>query len=119
LCLIAEGIALHARGEAATDPLTGQVVSLISLDGILEPDTIWLYECFSYERLHTYLEEGPHPVVEDMRSTLVWGGGTMVVSGLVSGFSYGSLGDPGLSLIPVLSIICCGGSLSFSLIGYI
>ena len=42
----------------------------------------------------------------------------MVVSGLVSGFSYGSLGDPGLSLIPVLSIICCGGSLSFSLIGY-
>merc|ERR1712216_404074 len=53
-----------------------------------------------------------------MRRALAAGLFILISSALVAGFSYQFLGDPGLSLMPVLPIIFCGAPLSFTCIAF-
>jgi len=114
---ITQGIAIHKAGLPAEDPITGQLLSLVDpVAQELDPSLMWLFEYFSYDMWHRILEKGPLPALWATRRLLILGLLVFISSTFVSAYFYKNLGDPGLSLIPVLSIIACGSSMSFTLV---
>ena len=111
---IARGIAKHMNGEAAEDPLTGEMVKLLKLTPEQEA-TVWYFENFNINDLKNLLgKDGATPIVKRMAWLTFCGAGAMVVSlGLVGGF-FSQLQDPKISIIPILAIICFGTSMCFT-----
>ena len=103
---ILEGIQRHARGDKATDPLTG-VVLAPPRGRSVDEDTGWFLDHFSAGELRRFAERGRGIIVRDVllaaaASLAVCGGAALFVAARVTSFAV----DPGP--LPVLAVVVAG-----------
>lgn len=103
---ILHGIALHRRGEAATDPLTG-VVLPPPLERPVDETTGWFLDHFSVRELNRFLERGAPAIVGDVWRAAAGALAVCVAAALlVAGHVESLQVDPGP--VPVLAIVAAG-----------
>ena len=104
---ISRGIALHALGHAATDPVTGVLVPCPSLEPP-EEAALWAFESFSQHELELFRALGPGALT---RHSLRWAQGSAAFAaamlGVVGG-TFSLLSHRRLSVLPVLAVILLG-----------
>ncbi|MDD9938819.1 MAG: MFS transporter [Myxococcales bacterium] len=110
--LIRDGIAKHAAGEAALDPITGEMLPPPGQREVDE-DTGWFLDNFSRRELGAYLKRKTQPVTSVLVAMLASAGlcalGVVLAVQTVPGFDR----DPGP--IPSLCIVLAGLSLAATL----
>jgi GPH family glycoside/pentoside/hexuronide:cation symporter len=106
--LIREGIARHARGESATDPITGKLVPPVG-KGTVDDDTGWFLDTFSIRELRAYAR-GSLPMFSVLACCAASLGlmvaGVLITIATVPSFTV----DPGP--IPALAIVASGSGLT-------
>ena len=102
------GIAAHGRGEAATDPITGQRVDPPDDRG-LDEDTGWFLDHFSIGELKRALGAGPRRAARLRRDTRVALAGSLLIllaAGAGTAMLFDLAGQPGIG---ALSLVLLGG----------
>lgn len=109
---IREGVARHARGEDAEDPITGRLLPPPNRRTIDE-DSAWFLDFFSKRELRAYVERGASPLL----SVCAWTGGCTLLTGAATAFAIGRVPgfdrDPGP--VPSLAFLVAGGALAGAL----
>lgn len=108
------GIAAHAAGEGADDPVTGRRVRLMDAGSDRARADVWRYECFSARLLDILLETGSSRAL--VRSTAAHVGAaaaSLACCLAATGATARLVGDARLSVFPVLGAIFSGASLSY------
>jgi len=110
---IAEGIIKHNAGEAAVDPITGEMCELLVLTE-KEASMVWTYENFHQDDLQALLKDRKAHPIQCSMSILVAIGVALVavLMGMVGG-TFTMLEDAALSIIPLLSVIFLGMAICF------
>jgi len=103
---ILEGIRCHARGETATDPLTGRRLPPPNRRAVDE-ETGWFLDHFSPGELRRTLRSGPERVIRDVwlaaaAAIAVCGGSVAIAASRVTSFEV----DPGP--VAVLAVVAAG-----------
>jgi GPH family glycoside/pentoside/hexuronide:cation symporter len=103
---ILDGIGRHARGETATDPLTGEALPPPASRSVDEA-TGWFLDNFSQRELRRFLQIGQRSIVRDVRSAAgmsiaICASALLMVAVRVTSFEI----DPGP--VPVLAIVASG-----------
>lgn len=112
---ISSGIELHSSGASALDPITGRMIGVLMLSP-QEADALWKYEYFSFKDLSIFLTQGHQPLVASMRKLTLICLTSFTLGAILSITMYPQLNNAGLSIIPVISIIVCGISLTGTLV---
>jgi GPH family glycoside/pentoside/hexuronide:cation symporter len=108
---ILEGVALHNRGEAALDPLTGMMVSPPKRRQV-EDDAGWFLDYFSAGELKRYLAHGASQPVGDVTRAAVVSIGVSAISIAYVLHRVSSLrSDPGA----VVSLIVVAAGIAFAI----
>jgi hypothetical protein len=107
---IRDGIAAHAKGQAAIDPLTGATV-LPPRSRAVDEDTGWFLDHFTHRELASYLAHGSGWLLARvwfaaLASLAVCGGATLLAAERVTSLDA----DPGA--IAVLAIVTAGFALA-------
>lgn len=111
---IQAGIAAHAAGRGADDPVTGRRVRLLDAGGDRARADVWRYECFSAKLLDMLLETGSARSL--VRSTAVHVAAaalSLTACLAATGATARHVGDAKMSVFPVLGAIFSGASLSY------
>jgi GPH family glycoside/pentoside/hexuronide:cation symporter len=107
---IRRGIARHARGESAEDPLTGTVLPPVG-EREVEEETSWLLDHHSPGELRRALRDGSASLLRD---ALLAGAGSLVLAAGSVALALSRIGtlsdEPGP--VPVIAIVVAGISLS-------
>ena len=108
---ILEGIAAHKRGEAAPDPLTGQMVAPPKGRAVDE-DTGWFLDYFSATELQHYVDSGTRAPVRDVttRAGLCLGIGITAALWSIHRLHSIRADDPGT----VISMVVVTGGFAFA-----
>jgi GPH family glycoside/pentoside/hexuronide:cation symporter len=103
---ILQGVERHARGQDATDPLTGEVVPPVRLR-LVDERTSWFLDHFSRGELARVVDRGRGGIVRD-----VWWAALMAVSVCVGSALLASLSTTNLEIdpgpVPVLAVVTLG-----------
>lgn len=107
---ILAGIARHARGEDAVDPLTHEVMPPPGARSVDEP-TAWFLDHFSARELRRFLGFGPSVLVRDVRRAAAMYALVALGAGALGARSMANLADdPGP--VGVLAIVLAGFALA-------
>jgi hypothetical protein len=115
---ITAGIRLHEEGAPALDPITGRMINVLTLNP-QQIDSLWKYEYYSFEDLAGFLSKGPEPLNSKMQKLCLGCLSSFVIGTSVSILMYPQLSNAGLSIIPVISIIVSGISLTGSIVNIV
>ena len=107
---ILDGIACHARGEGAIDPLTGETVPP-PRGRVVDEETGWFLDHFSHRELRRFLERGHSVVVRDVWSAAAASVTVCVIAAVAVATGVTNLDvDPGP--VPVLGVVTAGFAFS-------
>ena len=113
---ITRGIALHARGEDALDPLSGEMTSLLVYSEE-EAEVVWNLESFTHTMLLELLETRDHtPIVRTMLFNISFAVFLEVTFLTLVIVFFKDLCDPAMAIIPILAIIFFGITLCYLLV---
>jgi GPH family glycoside/pentoside/hexuronide:cation symporter len=106
---IRDGVARHARGEDAEDPVTGKPLPPPGRRAVDE-ETAWFLDTFSRRELRAYVERGASPIA----SAWAWCAACVVLAGAAAAFGVsrvpGFERDPGP--VPSLAFVTAGIALA-------
>lgn len=123
---IVRGAALHLKGEAAKDPLTGQFVELFKFNNDAEKKVTWKLDNFFKSQLRLLLDapsmdEGTELLAKQLWRTVSWCIGIAVTSFIVTvaSIAAGLLSNESWSWLPAFSVIAWGMSVSAVAFNYV
>ena len=113
---ISQGILLHAKGEEALDPLTGEMTKLL-LYSEEEAEVVWSLESFTHKMLLNLLENRDHTIiVKSIRTNIVCATIFEIIFLTLVIVFFKDLCDPAMAIVPILSIIFFGIVLCYLLV---